>query len=216
VRLSSLEPADVTEELLDACRELPNFAPHLHLPLQSGSDAILRRMNRKYTVGQFTRTVDLAREAMDALAVTTDIIVGFPGESDEDFTRTLETARRARFAKIHAFPFSAIRGTAAWEFRHDAPPPVVVKQRMASLGELEADLAGEFRSQFVGETMEGLVERPRSSDGGQCRAMTDRYLTVAFTAPPGSLPAELTGSVASLEIDRVTDDGLAGRMLSAR
>ena len=212
VRLSSLEPADVTEELLAACRELPNFAPHLHLPLQSGSDAILRRMNRKYTAQQFTRTVDRARSALDRLAITTDIIVGFPGESDEDFGRTLETARRARFAKIHAFPFSAIEGTPAWEFRHEAPQPDVVKQRTAALAELEEDLAGEFRRQFIGETMEGLVEQPRRQDGGQCRAMTDRYLTVTFAAPPGSSPVELTGSVARVQILWVSSGGLVGQI----
>jgi threonylcarbamoyladenosine tRNA methylthiotransferase MtaB len=206
VRLSSLEPGDLTDELLTACRDAGNVAPHFHLPLQSGSPRILRRMNRQYTADEFRGTVERLRGALDRPAVTTDIIVGFPSETEEDFAATLDAARQAGFAKIHAFPFSAIEGTAAWTYRDEAPSTDIVKERMAALAQVEADTARVYRGQFVGETMEALVERARS-DNGERQAMTDRYLTVRFKGDEG-----LTGQVVQLHIDAVTDEGLAGRL----
>jgi len=210
VRLSSLEPGDLSEDLLAVCRAEPAVAPHFHLPLQSGSQRILRRMNRQYTVGQFRRTIARLRERMDRPAVTTDVIVGFPGETDEDFAATLDVARWAEFAKIHAFAFSAVEPTAAWQWRKEAPPRAVVRRRLEQLGELEVELAACYRRQFVGLTMEGLVERSRPGRGGLRRAMTDRYLAVDFQAPPGR---GLTGKVVKLRIDRATDKGLDGTLL---
>ena len=178
VRLSSLEPGDLTDDLLAACRDAGNVAPHFHLPLQSGSPRILRRMNRQYTVDEFRGTVERLRGALDRPAVTTDVIVGFPSEADEDFAATLDVAREAGFAKIHAFPFSAIEGTAAWTYRDETPPADVVKDRMAALAEAEAVAARAYRERFIGEKMEALVERARLAGGTARQAMTDRYLTV--------------------------------------
>jgi len=209
VRLSSIDPGDVTDELLDAARELPNFAPHFHLPLQSGSQKILRRMNRQYAVEDYRRTIERVRSALDRPAITTDVIVGFPGESDDDFAATLEVARFAGFAKIHAFPFSPVEPTAAWTYRHEAPPPNVVRARMAALAELGAQLARQFRRRFVGEVLEGLVERPRRAAASR-QAMTDRYLTVTFPLRGAN---DLTGRIVRLRIESVTLDGLAGTLL---
>ena len=213
VRLSSIEPGDVTDDLLAAFGELPNAAPHFHLPLQSGSRRILRRMNRQYTAREYRRTVDRVRSALDRPAVTTDVIVGFPGETEEDFAATLDAARHAGFAKIHAFPFSPVEGTAAWTYRHEAAPPQAVRARLARLAELEAQLAADYRRSFVGETMEALVEGPprRGRKGtASHQAMTDRYLTVAFPPPPG--PDDLTGRIVRLHVDAVTSAGLAGTL----
>ena len=213
VRLSSLEPGDVTEELLRAAGELPTVAPHFHLPLQSGSPAVLKRMNRQYTPDEYRRTVERIAAALDRPALTTDIIVGFPGETEDDFAATLELAQRAGFARIHAFPFSAVEGTAAWRRRHEAPPPDVVRGRMARLADLERRLADAYRRRFVGETLEALVERPRRPAGPR-QALTDRYLTVRFPAPPGAAGDDLTGRVVRLQIDAATPEGLAGRLCS--
>ena len=204
VRLSSLAPGDLTSELLAVCAAAPKVAPHFHLPLQSGSPDILKRMNRQYTPGQFRRTVDRLRSTLDRPAVTTDIIVGFPGETEGDFARTLELARYAGFAKIHAFPFSPIEGTAAWRRRGEMPPRDAVRSRMARLRDLEAEMAMEYRRLFVGEEMEALVESARTP-GGQRKAMTDRYLVVRFRPPAG---ARLTGRVVKLHIDRASSAGL--------
>ena len=204
VRLSSLEPGDVSEELLEVYRGNEKAAPHFHLPLQSGSRRVLQRMRRQYTPREFRQTVDRIRSALDSAAITTDVIVGFPGESDEDFAETLRLARYARFAKIHTFPFSAIEGTAAWEYRRDVPTPPVVKDRIRQLGELESQMAMEFREQFVGSRMEALVESTRPAPGVR-QAMTDRYITVRFNPPKN---ARLTGKVVALDIDGVWSGGL--------
>jgi threonylcarbamoyladenosine tRNA methylthiotransferase MtaB len=212
LRLSSLEPGDLTTELIDAARGTPNFAPHFHLPLQSGSPRILRRMNRQYTVKEYRQAVDRARAAFDRPAITTDILVAFPGEDDEDFAATLDIARYAGFAKIHAFRFSPIKGTSAYTYRRDAPPSHIVKQRMAVLAELERKLALEYRRQFLGETMTALVERARLQHPRYCEAITDRYLTVGFPAPNRD-PEELTGHLVRLHIDEATPNPLTGTLL---
>ena len=207
-RISSLEPADLTDELLAVCVDHPAVAPHFHLPLQSGSDAILKRMNRQYTADQFRRTIDRLRTAIDRPAITTDIIVGFPGETDEDFAQTLDMARRSEFARIHAFPFSAIEGTAAFTWKADCPSADTVKARLAELAVIEADSAAAYRSQFVGQSLEALVESPRQASPNTRQAMTDRYLTVYFSPPTAA--DELTGSVANFRINAPHPDGLAG------
>lgn len=210
VRLSSIEPGDVTDKLLDTIAECPKAAPHLHLPLQSGSPAILRSINRQYTADQFRQTIQRVRHALDRPALTTDIIVGLPGETDADFAQTIEIAREAGFAKIHAFPFSPIEGTAAWHQRDQMPPHDIVKARMAELAELEAKSARQYRLPFVGQTVEALVERPRR--GQACRqGMTDRYQSIRFT--PTKPKRGLTGKVVRLRVDAATADGLDGTLV---
>lgn len=219
VRLSSLEPGDLTDRLIATCRALPNFAPHVHLPLQSGSPRILRRMNRQYSAEQYRRAVRRLREAFDRPALTTDVIVGFPGETEEDFAATCELARQAGVAKIHAFPFSPIQGTAAWAQRHEAPPPEVVKRRMAALCRLERQLALAYRRQFVGQAVEALVERVRPARDGSRpparrtlrRALTDRYITVRF--PAETAAGDLTGRIVRVQADKATAAGLRGRLV---
>ncbi len=213
VRLSSLEPGDLDDELLAAAAELPNFAPHLHLPLQSGSDDVLRRMNRQYAVADFRRATERLGETLDRPAITTDIIVGFPGEGEAEFAETLDAVRDAGLAKIHAFRFSAIEGTAAWEYRDEAPAPGIVRDRLERLSQLGRRTATAYRRQFVGEMLEALVESPRRSDGETVRrAMTDRYITVRFRRPGEAESGELTGRVVRLKITDVTDEGLAGEL----
>ncbi|MDB5303656.1 MAG: mtaB, partial [Phycisphaerales bacterium] len=113
LRLSSLEPGDLTDELLSVLRSHAQVVPHFHLPLQSGSDTLLRKMNRQYTRDDFLRMVDRVNNAFDRPALTTDVVAGFPGESDEEFNRTLEVVEAARFIHVHAFPYSPRPGTAA-------------------------------------------------------------------------------------------------------
>ena len=213
VRLSSLHPADVTDELLDVFRERPNVAGHLHLPLQSGSDAILARMSRKYTARGFLDAAARFARAAARPAITTDVIVGFPGESEADFAATLDVARRAGFSKIHIFPFSAREGTPAWEWRNQAPPAAEIKSRCRRLAELEAELAGEFRRGFVGSAQEVLVERPNSkTHPGRARGLTDRYIEVTFD-PAGASPRSLAGQIVTVKITAVTPTGLTGRIV---
>ena len=210
LRLSSLEPGDLTDELLAVFRDCPRLAPHLHLPLQSGSGRILAKMNRQYGPGEYLRAVERLRKAMADPAITTDILVGFPGETEADFAETLRLARQVGFARVHIFPFSPRPGTAAWKYRHLAPPNEVVKERCRRLAELAGELAGAFRRRFLGRTAEVLVERPNTrTPPGHHRGLSDRYIEVAF--PKAAESEDLTGRVVSVQLTGPSPTGLLGR-----
>lgn len=212
VRLSSLSPTDVTDELLAVFHRTPTVAPHLHLSLQSGSDRLLRCMHRPYAADAFGRAADRARALLDRPALSADVIVGFPSETDEDFQATCRAVRQAGLSRVHVFPFSPMPGTAAWDRRHEAPPGAVTRHRAAELRQLVGELARAYRGRFVGDTIEALVESAPPPARTR-RAMTDRYVTVTFPAPSGVGPARLTGQVVRLAIARATDAGLWGRLV---
>ncbi|MFA5292958.1 MAG: tRNA (N(6)-L-threonylcarbamoyladenosine(37)-C(2))-methylthiotransferase MtaB [Phycisphaerae bacterium] len=157
IRLSSLEPADVTDRLLNVIKNYPNIMPHLHLSLQSGSDKILKKMNRQYTVKDFINSIENINLQLDRPAITTDIIVGFPGETTQDFAQSLAVAKLAGFSKIHIFPFSKRVGTAAAKLQ-DHIDKKVITERTLKLRELEKQLANNFRKQFIGQTAQVLIE----------------------------------------------------------
>ncbi|UCE61202.1 MAG: MiaB/RimO family radical SAM methylthiotransferase [Phycisphaerales bacterium] len=158
LRLSSLEPGDVDDSLLEVLASHANCVPHLHLPLQSGSQDVLRHMNRQYTLDEFTSMIDRVKAALDRPAITTDIIVGFPGETEADFEASLEVARYAGFPKVHAFPFSPRNGTAAVRWSEQFVNPSVVRERMHRLADVERECSLAFRRRFIGQAERVLVE----------------------------------------------------------
>ena len=174
LRLSSLEPGDLTDELIDVLRHHRQVVPHFHLPLQSGSDALLRRMNRQYTRGGFLQMVERVNAAFDQPALTTDVIVGFPGETDDEFERTVEVVRAAGFIHVHAFPYSPRPGTAAARWTEQYVRGPIVNERIARLRDIAAEQSFAFRSGFVGETVEVIIER-HAEDGSpsSARVMAD-------------------------------------------
>ena len=206
LRLSSLEPGDVDDSLLEVMATHECCVPHLHLPLQSGSGDILRRMNRQYTIDAFIDMIDRVRAALDRPAVTTDIIVGFPGEGADDFEQTLEIVHFAEFAKIHAFPFSSRNGTAAAKWTGQHLPGPVVKKRLRALEEAGHTCALQFRRRILGTVERVLVEdvvASTSADGSAsriARGRADRYFEIHFDAC-GKLGK---GDMAHVRIDRVT------------
>src|SRR5688500_15286005 len=159
LRLSSMEPLDVTPELIAIMRSHPQVVPHFHLPLQSGSDVLLRRMNRQYGRDDYLRMVERLREAFDRPAITTDAIVGFPGETDEEFERTVEVVERVGFIHVHAFSYSPRPGTAAARWARDYVRGPVVNRRIERLVEMSAKHSVEFRRSFLGDEVQVLVER---------------------------------------------------------
>jgi threonylcarbamoyladenosine tRNA methylthiotransferase MtaB len=173
IRLSSLEPADVTPRLVDTFCKHPNIMPHLHLSLQSGSDKVLKKMGRQYSAGEFRQKVALVKSRLDRPAITTDIIVGFPGETDADFQQTINLAKEVGFAKMHIFSFSPRKGTAA-AIMQGAVDNRVIKKRTEILRNLEVELGKAFRQQFVGETAEILVE----NNNGRVCGRSERYFMV--------------------------------------
>ncbi len=158
IRLSSIEATEVTRELIDVLRESSGrVVPHLHLCLQSGSDSVLRRMRRRWGTRMFLDRCQMLREALDQPALTTDVIVGFPGETDQEFEATLATCRAAGFSKIHVFPFSPRRGTPAAEMP-DQVPAEVRQERVQRLLQLESELRQNYFQSLVGRRLQFLVD----------------------------------------------------------
>ncbi len=179
IRLSSLDPADVTARLMDVFVAHPNIMPHLHLSLQSGSNNVLRRMARPYTADEFRDKAALIRSRLDRPAITTDIIVGFPGETDTDFDLTVALTKEVAFAKMHVFVFSARQGTPAARMQPKVPAEVK-KERSHILRTLDETLQVEFRSQFIGETAQVLIETTAPHPAGRA----ERYFMVELPDSP--------------------------------
>lgn len=173
IRLSSLEPADITPQLLDVLCQYPNIMPHLHLSLQSGSNHILKKMCRQYTADEFKEKIELIKSRLDRPAITADIIVGFPGETNADFQATADLAKQTGFAKMHVFSFSPRKGTAAASLR-DSVNNRTIKKRSQILHELDAELSYKFRQRFVGQTATILTE----TCNGQTAGHSERYFIV--------------------------------------
>jgi len=198
LRLSSLSPAEVDDALLRLMAAEPRrLCPHLHLSLQSGDDEVLARMGRPYTHRDFLRTAARVREALDEPALTTDVLVGFPDESEEAFENTLRTCREAGFSRMHVFPFSPRPGTRAAEMPGRVPPKAV-RERCRRAAELGDDLAAAYRRRLVGRDEQMAVESVRRD--GSAEGLAARYVRVMVRGllPPGAgrrdlVPVRLTG-----------------------
>jgi threonylcarbamoyladenosine tRNA methylthiotransferase MtaB len=165
MRLSSIEATEVTRELVAVMAAHPRrICPHLHVSMQSGSDAVLRRMRRRWGSRRFVDRCRLVREVLDEPALTTDIIVGFPGESEEDFEATCRVAEEVGFSKIHIFPFSPRHGTPAATMSGQVAPQVKA-DRCRRLAELEARLRDRYFGRLLGRSLEVLVESPAERQG---------------------------------------------------
>lgn len=174
IRLSSLEPEMITDELIEKLGEIPALCPHFHLSLQSGSDEILRKMNRKYTTEQYLHVVEKLREVFPECAITTDIIVGFPFESDEDFEQSVEFAKKIGFAKIHVFPYSLRKGTIAAEMPQIQPSVRTERSRLL-MNAVEL-LEDSFLRSQRGKEGVVLIEKPQSELYSQ--GFTENYTPV--------------------------------------
>ncbi len=179
IRLSSLEAAEVRDDLVAALLRVPRVVPHLHLCLQSGSDRVLARMKRRYRTAGFLERCRRLTEAFDRPALTTDVIVGFPGETDEDFEATCRVARAAGFSRIHVFSYSPRRGTPAADYP-DRVPPAVIADRRERLRLLERELADAYHRSLVGRRLEVLVEGADPGRPGYARGTACRYARVSF------------------------------------
>ncbi|MBZ4653875.1 MAG: modification enzyme MiaB family [Peptococcaceae bacterium] len=176
-RLSSIEPTEVTARILKLLVEYKNFCPHLHLPLQSAHDEILKAMNRPYTTKEYRDIVTKIRTKVPGISITTDIMVGFPGEREEQFNQGYEFVREMAFSDIHVFKYSPRRGTPAAEFPGQVPPPVK-EERSRKLILLAEELAENYSRKFLGNTLDVLVETYLSH--GYWEGHTPNYLKVQF------------------------------------
>jgi threonylcarbamoyladenosine tRNA methylthiotransferase MtaB len=207
VRLSSLEPWDLSPDFFDLWAD-DRLCPHLHLPLQSGSDATLRRMARRTTCESFAVLVAEARARIPRLAVTTDLIVGFPGETDSDFDESLDFVEQMAFARLHVFPYSRRPGTAAARMA-DQVPADVRKARKAKLLALSDRLWESFQMQHVGQVHEVLWESARGAtpEGFVWSGLTGNYLRVVMTTPD-----DLANTITQARLTGLGNEGIAAEI----
>ncbi len=206
VRFMTSHPKDAGEELFSAMAESPKVAKHLHLPFQAGSDAVLKRMNRGYTAEHYLSLVRKARSLMPNLVLTSDVIVGFPGETEEDFQKTLDLIQEVRYDALFTFLYSPRKGTPAAKME-DVVPEEVKKERFARLLEIQNRISAEIHQSYVGKTVQVLVDGHAEGKEGYLSARTDGGRLVVF--PGGD---ELIGRWVGVEVTDNTTWSLAGRL----
>lgn len=203
IRISSMEPQDVSDEFLITMQEHQDIiCPHLHLPLQSGSNKILRRMKRPYSHEFFTERVEKARDMIDNFEISTDIMVGFPDETDEDFTDSLNAVTSCRFNKVHSFRFSVREEAPAARMKNHLPPPVLEERRI-QLDALANKTAELVKQSYVGQTLPILAE---VEEDGMNTGFSPNYLRAQFTC---SKPVS-KGDIVAVHIGRVEHGRLQG------
>lgn len=173
IRLGSLEVRVIDEEFLSALKELNNFAPHFHISLQSGSDNVLKSMNRHYTAKEFAQKADLIRKFFPDAGITTDVIAGFPTETEEDFNKTLELIDRVKFSDIHPFAFSKRKGTVAYKMKD--LPPEIKKERLHLLLQKKKECKTNFLNKFIGKNLSVLFEEEKN---GYLEGYSENYVRV--------------------------------------
>jgi tRNA-2-methylthio-N6-dimethylallyladenosine synthase len=198
VRFTSPHPAEFTDDVIEAMAETPNVMPSLHMPLQSGSDRVLRAMRRSYRSTKYLGIIDRVRAAIPHAAITTDIIVGFPGETEEDFAETLEVVRRARFSSAFTFQYSQRPGTPAATMP-DQVDPAVVTERYQRLVALVNEIAWEENKAQVGRTVELMVAEGEGRKDGETHRMSGRapdnrlvHFSAVDARPGDMVTAEIT------------------------
>jgi threonylcarbamoyladenosine tRNA methylthiotransferase MtaB len=209
IRLSSLDAEEVCDDLVRVMRDQPRVCPHLHLSLQSGSDRILAAMKRRSTSASFLKRCRLLQAALDEPALTTDVIVGFPGESEADFAATCRVLREVGFCKVHIFSFSPRPGTPAASLSGTVPPAVVAARRCRLL-ELEQELTNAYGRRLIDRRLDVLVEGADLSRTGHVRGTSCRYVPVIF---PGFANA-LIGRRVQVRVITMADAVLLGHPVS--
>lgn len=205
IRLGSLEPNVITEDFMKRLSKLEKACDHFHLSLQSGSDTVLERMNRRYTASEYREKVDLIRQYMPNSGITTDIIVGFPGETEEEFDETLSFVKQINFSRIHVFKYSIREGTKAATFENQIEEKVKA-QRSKKLIELADQLAHEFMHNMIGKTIDVLVEK---KDKNLYEGYTTNYIKTVIESDN-----DIENKVVKVKINNINDDYLLGKINS--
>jgi threonylcarbamoyladenosine tRNA methylthiotransferase MtaB len=206
LRLSSLQPQELSPDFLSLWQD-NTLCPHFHLALQSGSDTMLKRMRRHYSLDAYRKMTELIRQEIPAVAITTDIIVGFPGESDEEFEQSYNFCQQVGFANIHVFPFSARPGTEAARMP-DQVSTKVKKERTRRMLDLSQSCRHSFQQQFLGKTMAVLWEKEANPQSGIYSGLTDNYIRV-FTHSEKPLSNE----IAEVRLSGFHNQGMWGDLI---
>ena len=193
LRISSIEESEIDDKFLDLLGKYPCIAQHLHMPLQSGSKTVLKRMCRKYNVEDYINKVNKITKILPNIAITTDVIVGFPGETDEEFEETYNFIKKVNFAELHVFPFSAREGTKAYSMP-DQVKPEVKAARVDKLIKLSEELHANYVSRFKGQELEVILEE-RNKTTGLLSGFTSNYIKLE-----ADLPDEYIGKIHKIKV----------------
>lgn len=199
VRISSIEASQVTDEVIDILGKSEKVVRHLHIPLQAGSDSVLKRMRRKYTCGNYKQKIDKIKEALPGLAITSDVIVGFPGETEEEYMETYDFVREIGYSELHVFPYSQRTGTPAARMDNQVDKDTK-NERVARMIELSDQLAKEYASRYEGEILEVIPEEVYEEDPEKNDSLvgyTDNYMKVIFNGTK-----DLIGKIVRVKITK--------------
>ena len=212
IRFTSSNPKDLSDDIISAMAEVPAVMPHLHLAVQSGSNRILKAMNRSYTREEYLDLAQRLREGIPGLALSTDIIVGFPGETEEDFLDTLSLVREAGFSAAYTFIYSRRPGTPAAKIPDDTPHEVI-QERFDRLAQQVADQAHDANQKDLGTLVSVLVEGSSKRDGSVMVGHSERNQTVHFALPEGRTAEELVGSIVDVRVEEARTWYLRGSVV---
>lgn len=204
IRMGSIESLEIGEDMIDVMNSSDRICPHLHLPLQSGSNAVLKAMNRHYTKEEYIELIERLRSRIHGLTVSTDLILGFPGETEENFAETMDSLEKLKFSHIHAFPYSQRRGTPA-AARKDQVPGPVKKHRVELVNELSKRQKAALLASLVGKTAQVLIEK---QDGTQGEGFSENYERVVVE----NLPENAQGTIVTAKLTAADDDKLYGQL----
>ena len=212
IRFTTSHPKDMSDALIDAFVQLPKLAPYLHLPLQAGSDAVLKKMGRGYTAADYLEKVGKLRRKVPEMALTTDIIVGFPGESETDFKNTLAMLEKVRYDQIYSFKYSSRPGTKAAEFA-DIVDGAEKRERLARCQALQDEISQEILAAQVGRGAEVLVAGPSKRGAGEWSGRTPENRIVNFLTPVGAAEVK-TGDFCQVRIIAAMKHSLKGEVIN--
>ncbi|ONI40878.1 tRNA (N(6)-L-threonylcarbamoyladenosine(37)-C(2))-methylthiotransferase MtaB, partial [Candidatus Epulonipiscium fishelsonii] len=200
IRLGSIEPIIITDEFISTLKNSPKVCDHFHLSLQSGSNSVLKRMHRKYTTKEYLECVNKLREIYPNVAITTDIIVGFPGETEQEFIETLNFVKEVGFAKIHVFPFSAREGTLAFKMT-DQIAPNIKNERVNILSNLEKTLRIQYLKSFINKDLDVLIEKLHDNENNYV-GYTTNYIKVQIRSSNDLVE----GNIYNVNITNIDED----------
>ncbi len=207
LRFTTSHPKDLGIDVMECFRDVPNLGRHLHLPVQSGSDRVLRRMNRHYTRGEYLEKVGRLRDICPDITLTTDIITGFPGETDEDFSETLKLLKEVEFEQIFAFKYSPRPFTKAAGFK-DRIPEDVKARRLNTILELQNNISLKRHEALCGANMDVLIEGPSKADPLELLGRTSGNHAVNLPGPKG-----LIGRMVTVRIEKAFCHSLRGSLV---
>jgi len=202
IRLSSIEAGDISNELIEKIISSSKLCRHLHIPLQSGDDEILKQMNRKYASRDFIRLIKKIKSRIPGIAITTDVLVGFPGENEENFKNTIKVIRAIVPLKTHIFPYSRREGTSAVKISAEQDPKTI-KERIARLNKISDDCALKFKKGFLNTCMDVLIESASKKEADLWEGYTDNYIKVLFKSR-----LKLKNQFIALKLKKINSDSV--------